>query len=214
MCNKIIENFSNNNSIKKYTALKRMTIILESKLELRKSSTFLKLKYNNPNNQNPHNVNTTCRSKSKPKVTKNYDFNDVQLSSIEKREMEELKECSFIPKIITKSRGLNNNKATPSFIKTSMDQSRSLSFNRDGRDQNIRYDTMGNGVNYSNLKVNNESRQNISSLNVFGRLFNEVQERNEKRINKTMERSIEISKDLTFTPKLKKTSIILLHISI
>jgi len=114
MCYKIIENFSVNNSIKKYSNLKRMTMIFENKLKMRKLEVYLLMKYYKLSNSN--NARTSNMSKSKPKP-KNYDFNDVQISSIERKEMDDLKECTFVPKTISKSiRNLIKHKSNPSFI--------------------------------------------------------------------------------------------------
>jgi len=163
-------------------------MIFENKLKMRKLEVYLLMKYYKLSNSN--NARTSNMSKSKPKP-KNYDFNDVQISSIERKEMDDLKECTFVPKTISKSiRNLIKHKSNPSFIKTSIDETKLLSISKEQEE--------------SYLTKNKQNENNKSALNVFGRLYNEVQDRNDKKINKTMERSMEISKDLTFTPKILK----------
>ena len=190
MCNKVIQNFSNNTSIKKYANLNRLAIILENKLKLLKLGSFLRMM--------KFLYSKSCSKRIKAKSNrnnnfKNYDFNDVQLSSIEKKEIEDLKECTFIPKTISKSiSNLIKNpnlSMSPSFVKTSINaDDKSFLLSKDAK-----------------LQSNRENHTN-SAINVFGRLYNEVQLRSNKKIDKTLERSIEISKELTFSPKLNKNN--------
>jgi len=78
---------------------------------------------------------------------------------------------------------------SPSFVKTSINaDDKSFLLSKDAK-----------------LQSNRENHTN-SAINVFGRLYNEVQLRSNKKIDKTLERSIEISKELTFSPKLNKNN--------
>ena len=194
MCNKIVENFSNNNSLKKYSNIKRMTIILENKLKAKKLYSFLVLKFKKMN-QISYEIEKSGRARSKPK-SKNYDFNDVKLTSTERKEIAELKECSFVPKIITTP----SSSRIRSFIKEDSRLSNSQSFIKD---QNRSLSKRTGRQDFIQVVDQNQSQlEKKSSKNVFGRLYQDVECRNEKKLNQTMERSLEISKELTFTPEM------------